>query len=201
MKKFYIILISFFAFAFVSNATIVNVGVSDNTFTPENFTITQGDTIMWTWVNGNHTTTSTVIPVGAGPWDQIINQNTPMYMYVPNMPGEYHYQCTYHVSMGMVGQFTVESSAGIGENIYGVTLKIFANPVNQELNLYLKSSKNTEMTIALNDVTGRQVKLLASGNQISGEHNLKYNVADLPKGIYFVKVTLGNDELVRKIIL
>jgi len=201
MKKFYIILISTLFYAAVSSATVVSVGVSDNVFTPNNFTITQGDTVMWTWVNGNHTTTSTLVPVSAGPWDQVINQNTPMYMYVANMPGEYHYQCNYHVSMGMVGQFTVESSSGIAENISGVSLKIFSDPVNHQLNLFLKSSRNAEMTIALNDVTGREVKLLASGNQNSGQHNLQYNVADLPKGIYFLKVTLGNDELVRKIIL
>jgi len=198
MKKFYI-LFAALSLAIASQATVISVGVSDNVFTPNNFTINVGDTVMWMWVNGNHTTTSTLVPVGAGTWDQAINQNSPMFTYIPNMAGEYHYQCNFHVSMGMVGQFTVEQSSGITENISGVSLKIFA--INHELNLELKSNKNSEMTIVLNDVTGRVVKQFASGNQVSGEHHLQYDIADLPRGLYLVKVSLGNDELVRKIIL
>jgi len=198
MKKIYM-LFAILSFAFLSRATVFSVSVSDNVFSPNNFSINVGDTIVWMWVNGNHTTTSTIIPVGAGPWDQIINQNTPMFTYVANMPGEYHYQCNYHVSMGMVGQFTVEQASGISENISGVSLKIFA--VNHQLNLELKSSMNSQVTIELNDVTGRVVKELATGNQVSGEHHLQYDIADLPRGLYFVKVSLGNDQLVRKIIL
>jgi plastocyanin len=198
MKKIYI-LFAILSFAFLSRATVVSVGVSDNVFTPNNFTINVGDTVMWMWVNGNHTTTSTVVPLGAGPWDQQINQNTPMYTYVANMAGEYHYQCNFHVSMGMVGQFTVEQPSGISENISGVSLKIFA--VNHQLNIDMKSNTSSEMTIILNDVTGRVVKQLTSGAQVPGQHHMQYDIADIPRGLYFVKVNLGSDELVRKIIL
>lgn len=198
MKKFYT-LFAILSIAFLSRATVISVGVSDNVFTPNNFTINVGDTIMWMWVNGNHTTSSTLVPLGAGPWDQQINQNTPMFTYVPNMAGEYHYQCNFHVSMGMVGQFTVEQSSGISENISGVSLKIFA--INHQLNVDMKSKSNSELTIVLNDVTGREVKQLASGEQVSGEHHMQYDIADIPRGLYFVKVSLGGDELVRKIIL
>ena len=201
MKKFYILLIAVFSTMIPSRATTMMVGVSDNVFTPASFTINVGDTIVWMWAQGTHTTTSTTIPVGAQAWDQLLDQNNTSYMYVVTTTGTYNYWCTFHYQMGMVGQFTVEQSSGIGENISGVTLNIFANPVNRQLQVYLKSSKTGMMNIVLNDITGREVRQLASENQFAGEHHFQYNVADLPKGMYLLKFTLGGDELVRKIIL
>jgi len=201
MKKIYIILIAAFLFSGVSRAAITMVNVSDNVFTPNNFTVTVGDTVLWMWVNGTHTTTSTTIPVGAAAWDQMIDQNSTMYSYVVSTAGTYNYRCTFHFQMGMIGQFTAEQASGIGENISGVNLNVFANPVNQQLQINLKSTKNAEWTIVLNDITGRQVKLLLSGNQIAGDHHLQYDLADLPRGMYLLKLSMGSDELVRKIIL
>jgi plastocyanin len=201
MKKIYIILIAVMSAAFVSRAGTTMVNVSDNVFAPNNFTVTVGDTILWMWVNGTHTTSSTSIPVGAAAWNQVIDQNNTSYMYIVSTAGNYNYQCNFHVSMGMVGQFTAEQSSGLNENIAGVYLGIFANPINQQLNVDLKTKKTGELTITLNDITGRQVKLLSSGNQVAGEHHFQFELAELPKGIYLFKVSIGGDELVRKIIL
>ena len=200
MKKIYILLITI-STVFASRAATTMVNVSDNVFTPNNFTVAVGDTILWMWVNGTHTTTSTTIPMGASSWDQVIDQNTTSYMYVVSTAGTYNYRCTFHFQMGMIAQFTVEQSSGIGENISGVSLNLFSNPVNQQLQVNLKSTKTGEMTIVLNDITGRQVKLLSSGNQTAGEHHMQYDLAELPKGMYLIKFTIGGDELVRKIIL
>src|SRR4051812_33659308 len=117
MKKIYVILIAAFSITLASRAATTTVTVSDNIFSPNNFTLTVGDTVMWMWVNGTHTTTSTTIPVGATPWDQLIDQNSTSYMYVVNTAGTYNYRCTFHYTMGMVGQFTAEQASGISENI------------------------------------------------------------------------------------
>src|SRR5689334_10026564 len=186
MKKIYVLLIAVLSTMIPSRATTMMVGVSDNVFTPANFTINVGDTIVWMWTEGTHTTTSTTIPVGAQAWDQLLDQNNTSYMYVVTITGTYNYWCTFHNQMGMVGQFTVEQSSGIGENISGVTLNIFANPVNRQLQVYLKSAKPGEMNIVLNDITGREVRQLANGSQAAGEHHFQYNVADLPKGMYLL---------------
>jgi len=201
MKKIYVILFAVFSITSVSQAAMTTVNVSDNLFTPNNFTITVGDTIMWMWVNGTHTTTSTTIPVGAAAWDELIDQNSTSYMYVVSTTGTYNYRCTFHYTMGMIGQFTAEQASGISENISGVSLNIFANPVSHQLQVNLKSTLTGELSISLNDITGRQVRLLASGNQTAGEHYMQYNLADLPKGMYLLKFTIGTEELVRKIIL
>jgi plastocyanin len=201
MKKIYIILLAAMSAVYVSRAATTMVNVSDNIFTPNNFTVTVGDTILWMWVNGTHTTSSTTIPVGAPAWNEVIDQSNTSYMYIVTTAGSYNYQCNYHVSMGMVGQFTAEQASGLNENIAGVSLGIFANPVTKQLNVDLKSKRTGELTIYMNDITGRQVKMLSSGNQIAGEHHLHFDLAEFPKGIYLLKFIIGGDELVRKIIL
>src|SRR5689334_8987518 len=102
MKKFYILLITALFVAFSSSAATQMVTVSDNVFAPANFTITVGDTVMWTWLEGTHTTTSTSVPGGAPTWDQLIDQNSTSYMYIVTVPGTYNYHCTFHFQMGMV---------------------------------------------------------------------------------------------------
>jgi hypothetical protein len=153
------------------------------------------------WVNGNHTTTSTSVPLGAGPWDSPINQNTMSYTYVVNAAGTYDYQCSFHYMMGMVGHFTANEASGIGENIAGVQLDVYANPATRNIQIHLNTTRSGQMNINLSDITGREVRQLASGDQSAGEHHLDYSVAGLPKGVYLLKFTFNNDDLIRKIII
>ena len=201
MKKIYISLIIAFTAILNLQAATYTVGVSNNVFTPDNFTVNVGDTVMWTWVSGNHTTTSTNVPLGAASWDNAITQNEPVFIYVVTVAGTYDYRCTFHYMMGMIGHFTATQSSGLPENTAGVHLEIFANPVSKELQVDLQTIKSGEMLITLNDITGREVKLLASAYQSAGEHHMQYSLAGLPKGVYLFKLTLSNDNIVRKIIV
>jgi hypothetical protein len=51
-----------------SHATKHIINTSNYVFTPSTLNVTLGDTIVWQWINGTHTTTSTTIPAGATPW-------------------------------------------------------------------------------------------------------------------------------------
>src|SRR4051812_6589273 len=93
------------------------VMVENDHFSPQNFSITVGDTIVWQWVNGAHTTTSTAIPISAIPWMESIDGSHQRYIYVPEKEGSYDYQCDYHYAMGMTGHFNVQSSTGINKPV------------------------------------------------------------------------------------
>ena len=88
-----------------ASATTQIVTIANSQFTPGNFTINLGDTILFTWINGSHTTASTTIPGGAASWNQSMNSSATSFIYVPTVLGVYNYHCTIHTSM--VGQFTV----------------------------------------------------------------------------------------------
>ena len=115
MKTLYFLLMTFmlaFVTVFTASATKYLVNVSNYSFTPASISNVQlGDTIRWVWVSGNHTTTSTSIPAGAAAWDELINSSHTSYEYKPTLTGTYNYKCTPHVSMGMVGSFTVVGAA------------------------------------------------------------------------------------------
>ncbi len=87
------------------------VDVTSNEFTPDQLTISVGDTVIWINSQGNHNVngTQTTFPsnpesfgneVGAG-WT---------FTHVFTLPGTYDYQCDPHVGFGMVGQVVVESA-------------------------------------------------------------------------------------------
>lgn len=91
-------------------------------FNPVNLTgVNPGDTVRWQWQAGTHTTTSSTIPVGAAPWDELITSSIQSYEYVPLITGTYDYVCTPHVAMGMVGSFTVTAAAPL-------TVSVSADP-------------------------------------------------------------------------
>jgi len=88
------------------------INVQNFSFSPSNITdVEVGDTIMWVWVSGTHTTTSTTIPLGATAWNSPITSAVPSFEYKVTIAGVYNYKCTPHASMGMVGAFTATAPA------------------------------------------------------------------------------------------
>src|SRR3954464_9526521 len=75
------------------------VTVANFSFTPTTIAATTGDTIMWVWSSGSHTTTSLSVPTGASTWDEMINTSSTTYSYVIDEPGTYTYECSFHPSM------------------------------------------------------------------------------------------------------
>jgi plastocyanin len=98
--------------ASVAWATVHNVAVTSNQFTPASLTINQGDTVLWTNMSGFHnvngsTSTYPNNPVG------FINGSASSamwtYQIVFNTPGTYDYQCDPHAAGGMVGTVAVNA--------------------------------------------------------------------------------------------
>ncbi len=84
MKKLSLLVILFLAvFTITSRATVININVGDDFFSPVSFSITVGDTILWTVTGLNtHTTTSTSVPVGAATWDYAFTGVGDTYSYI-----------------------------------------------------------------------------------------------------------------------
>jgi len=145
-------------FALSTKATIHTVTVQNFSFSPSSFTAVIGDTVEWVWVGGTHTTTSTSAPVGAATWNTNINSSATTFQYKITTAGTYNYQCNFHVSMGMVGSFTVSVAMGV-PNVSASAkeiAKIFPNPATNLLNIHLnKAPNNNELVIT--DILGKEV--------------------------------------------
>ena len=109
MKKYLqavsILLISFPFIFSTAFATTQEVVVANFQFTPSNFSINLGDTVLFTWNSGSHTTTSTTIPASAAAWNHSLNSSSVSFIYVPTVSGNYNYHCSIHTTM--LAQFTV----------------------------------------------------------------------------------------------
>jgi plastocyanin len=92
----------------VTRADTHIVIVESNDFSPFDITINQGDTVIWMWTRGVHTTTSM-----DGLWDSGILPAGSMFDYTFNDPGDYFYICTLHIECcGMAGVVRVNPRRG-----------------------------------------------------------------------------------------
>ena len=97
-----------------SFATIHVVKVSNFQFSPKTTNAVIGDTIVWMWKNGSHTTSSTTIPVGAMPWNAPMDSTHKIFGIRVMIAGTYNYRCNIHpLSMKGVIHVTAGLTAGL----------------------------------------------------------------------------------------
>ena len=94
-----------------ASAARIRVGVQNFTFQPATINAHVGDVIIWRFVNGMHTTTSTNIPAGAQPWNAPIDAAHPQFRYRIQVAGTYQYRCNFHFAQGMVGTIMVSPAS------------------------------------------------------------------------------------------
>jgi hypothetical protein len=94
-------------------------------------------------------------------------------------------------------QFIIRTSADIAllntQNNEIAGLKVYPNPVSNGV-LHIESNLNTERTISLFDVLGKQVISTTTSNTA-------INIATLKGGIYIVKITEGGKTATRKLVV
>ena len=180
-----------------SFATVITVAVQSSSFAPSSLNAIVGDTIIWTWGGGSHTTTSTNVPSGAAMWDSPITSSNPAFAYQVTVVGTYDYVCTPH---GFTGQLIVTGPSGISTpsaainfNIYSVRESIF--------NINYSLHHSSEIKISVYDITGKKVAVLLSDIQPAGEYLHTYNLADFQQGIYIFELLAGNKRMTKRIII
>jgi plastocyanin len=188
MKK--LITMCMAAFALQTNAAMVMVEVEDFEFNPAVFTVNVGDTIMWFWDSGSHTTTSTTIPAGAASWSQAINQNSPAYTYVVTVAGSYDFVCLPHQSMGMMGHFTANVTTGIEELAAGLQLSQHIKDGQLTISYALPETGSAKVNIY--NLIGTPLHTVDANNRSAGTYNEVLDLTNFPDGIYITELVYGN---------
>jgi hypothetical protein len=80
---------------------------------------------------------------------------------------------------------------------------VFANPVRGGSDLRLALPRGGRVELKLYDVRGAEAARIASGEYEAGEHVLRWEAANrrLSPGVYFLRATLPNATLVRRVVL
>jgi plastocyanin len=204
MKKIFTLLLSATLIAgfLPANAASFIVTAGNLHFNPSDLTINAGDTIIWTWTEGSHTTTSTQIPVGAVAWDQGINSNSPVFVYSPVIAGSYNYVCSPHASMGMTGHFTVISTSGLSENVLkGATLNGALLNNDMLLVQFILPSPSL-VTVRLYNLIGNTVStFLTNVRQPAGVFEEKFLLPSLRSGLYMLQLQTADGILTKRILV
>ena len=154
-------------------------------FTPSDITIDLGDTIQWLPLGGGapsmaHTITSSSIPATAASFDYTWQAPADtFFQYVPTVAGIYDYVCTPHVTMNMIGQFTVNNaSTSIAENYTThEELLVYPNPTVSTISLLNNDKK---YAFKLYSTAGKMVS--------EGIFNTQLDLSYLPNSIYILEL-------------
>ena len=144
-----------------------------------------GDTVQWLpldFPSMVHTITSSNIPLGAAPFDQIWQAPADtFFQYIPTHVGLYEYVCTPHIPMNMVGSFNVVGNpSSISKIVSDLNPFVYSNPTKGAINF--KSN-----------YLGFQFQIFDSNGSLvmHGKSLPNLDVSILPKGIYHL-VVLGD---------
>ncbi|MGE5425402.1 MAG: T9SS type A sorting domain-containing protein [Syntrophothermus sp.] len=199
MKTF--LLISGIVFATSAFAARHVITVQDFKFTPDSVgNIAIGDSVIWQWVDGAHTVTSSEIPNGALPFDQELSLLHPIFIYVPTVAGTYRYYCKPHLSMGMMGVFIVKGFAeGINDpSVASPSIQIYPNPFQNSFSFSYQTKGNNLQKIEVYDLTGKKIyernQVFVPGVEI------EINPGKIEPGLYLLKLTdTANNSWARRI--
>ena len=116
MKKItFLLMLALIAVSTVTFAKKIVIKVADFQFTNSTVNAKVGDTIIFKWVSGTHTTTSTSVPTGARTWDHPMDASHKKFRYILKVKGTYKYVCNFHSQMTGTINVTAPSAADVNE--------------------------------------------------------------------------------------
>ena len=106
--------------------------------------------------------------------------------------GDFTYSATADLAYNMI--------VDVDEMLSAEDISIRPNPVTNNANIEFSLNNSTNVNIAVFDILGKKVKDIYAG-EMSGSQNIQMNASELNKGIYFVKLQMNNDVVIKKIVV
>ena len=188
---------------YATNHVIKFGGTLGFAYSPNELTVSVGDTVTWEGSFSAHPLSSTSVPDGAS---TLHNGTGDTFSYVVTVSGTYDYQCDVHFSLGMIGSFTAIVS-GFQDNASTVVPEVFRleqnfpNPFNPVTTIGYDIPRASEVVLNVYNVLGENIATLVSARQPAGHYEVKWNAGNSPSGIYYYKITAGNFTNVKRMIL
>ncbi len=100
-------------------------------------------------------------------------------------------------------EFTPFSFSYQGDQVTSKTLsnvKVFPNPVTDQINLAFRLSKDIKVTIKIMDALGNEIMTLLSQRLSAGDQSQGFMIdRKLNSGYYFIRVMAGSETVVKRI--
>jgi plastocyanin len=190
---------------FAKTYTITN---SDFTFSPDNLTISLGDTVNFVLPSIHN-----AIEVSQSTWnaDGITSNGgfaTPFGggIVVLKQIGTHYYVCFNHANLGMKGIIDVNAQTGVAvrdariPSTYSLEQN-FPNPFNPATTISFSLPTAQQVTLEVFDVIGRQVGVLVNERKEPGSYTFTFDASGLPSSVYIYELKAGTFVQVRKMTL
>ena len=75
------------------------------------------------------------------------------------------------------------------------------NPFNPGTEIRFTLSKESGVELSEYDLSGRAITTLINGKEQAGDHRVRWDGGSQPSGVYFYRLTVGQNAQVQKMIL
>jgi len=82
-----------------------------------------------------------------------------------------------------------------------VNIDLFPNPMKNTAYLHYNLIQDTQVKMAIYDVTGRLVKGIVNKQQKKGNYQTILDLSDLSEGVYFLYSDFNDNTVIKKLIL
>lgn len=103
-----------------------------------------------------------------------------------------------------IDDINLSGVVGINENaLVENNINLFPNPTSESAVVSYHLTKKSVVNMELSDVLGKQLLKIDQGAQPEGDYslNISKNELNLKTGIYFIKLTIGNAAITRKLVI
>lgn len=158
----------------INNATLANNGYSSGFFTPNNAS---------QWV-----TKTITLPAAANS---------------QNVRFKFEYTSGPEPNNVYIDDINITGVVGINENTNDFDLIVFPNPANQSTSISYHITQKSDVKLEVVDVLGKTVALPVNTSQTEGDYKVTLSRYDnrLTNGIYFIKLTVGNTTITKKLVI
>jgi hypothetical protein len=94
---------------------------------------------------------------------------------------------------------TIESKT-INED-FANAIKVYPNPSLDLFNINFVLNKESYVKVSINDVSGKEIAIVADGSMQAGAHQLVWKATDLAKGMYFLNIDKNGEAFQQKLML
>ncbi|OGC96131.1 MAG: hypothetical protein A2W25_12555 [candidate division Zixibacteria bacterium RBG_16_53_22] len=170
-------------------AAIHDVTISGLAFNPAGLTVAPGDTVRWT----NQDLVAHSATSDSGIWDSGTILRGQSYMRAFQPPGPYPYHCEFHLLMTGTILISSQNSTDNGAPTPDQFRldQNFPNPFNSGTEIGFQLSSDGYTRLEIFDTVGKIVQTLIDSRFDAGKHSVIWDAGDRPSGIYFYRLTFG----------
>jgi len=182
-----------------AKAIIYEVEIENFAYIPARLHINIGDAIEWRNRDTvGHTSTS-----DDGFWDSGLLQEDQRFTYFFTAEGFYPYHCSPHP--WMVDTVVVGNPTAIDDNLPAPEIfelgQNYPNPFNARTSINFSISVPTHVKLSVYNLLGQEIETLVDSNVQPGEHNVIWDAAEAPTGVYFYRIETAEFIATRKMLL